>query len=642
MNSDVVPETRLLIEDASALEAAGDIAGALRKAREALTLCSSDANERERSAALSCLAYLLNHMGRFEDALQKAGEAVECAPSRSSEYVDALLSRGICLSDLGRLEETEHSLIEAMELARELGRKDALQRGLHVLSAGVYLPRGDFERARANDLESLEMAELLGLEDVMWLPLVTLGWVYWVQGKISDAEEILRRLQKAVQPWSLGQGYYFSLAGDLAQEGEQPEDAVGFYAHARSIADLLGDPGLGAELRVGLSRYHRRFGSAATALSWAVDALETARRAQSSPTLGWALIENARSLLELGRLEEADAYLDEAEDHARRMGARFDLTRVLLLRAALYQETDRDEAGKIWVEAVEELRLRGYDFLLERESTLILPLISAFSSRGTEEKRASGRMIGLLEKLPPPPLHLRCLGGFELLQQHRLLPAGSLERRRAGELLRLLLISRNRSLETDQALEALWPGKDPSRAAASLHQATSALRRALEADLPEKSPSRYLHIQQGRISLKLPPESTVDFEEFQRLFDEEKYRDALDLYRGDLVTTGDAGDDFIILRESLKQTAIQAAMKIAAEEFSEENHEKALEACLEALRLESWQEEAVLLGMKSLMAMHQRAGAIRLYQRLKSTLKEELGVDPEVEVREYYRSILSG
>lgn len=629
-----------MVRQAAELEKAGDMPGALALARRALE--ESADTPALRAAVSSCLAYIHNHLGKFEEALRWADNAVEDAIGDAPARAEALLIRGICLSDLGRLDETEASLRESMTLARESGARRTLQRCLHILSSGVYILKGEFDLALASDRESLAMAEELGLDDQLWFPLVTMAWVFWTRGERKEAEEMLIRLREAIRPWTLGEGYYFCLAGDLAQESSTPDEAPEWYAKARSIADLIGDPGLGAELRVGLSRYHRRFGSTATALSWAEDALQTALRAQSSPTLGWALIEKARNLMDLGKLREADSCLDEAEAHSRRTGARFDLTRSLFLHAALHLEAGRDDAGRIWVEAVEQLRTGGYGFLLERDRDVIHPLISAFSTGGSEENQASQRMLEMLGRLPPPAIHIRCLGGFEVIRQHHLLPAGSLERRRAGELLRLLLISRNRSLDTDQALEALWPGKDPSRAGASLHQATSALRRALEPDLPEKSPSRYLKTQQGRMSLQLPPGSTVDFEEFQRLFKEKKYRDALDLYRGDLMTTADSGEDFIILRESLKQTAMQAAMKIASEKFSQKDYGKALEACLEALRLESWQEDAVLLGMKSLMAMHQRAGAIRLYQRLESTLKEELGVEPEPELREYYRSILSG
>lgn len=641
MNKASTGAIRELIHQASALEKSGDMAQALALARRAFEEAAG--SDVLQASASSCCAYLQNHLGNFDEALDWAQRAVDLAVEDPATRAEALLTRGLCLSDLGRWKETDSSLQEAMALARESGSHHTLQRCLHVLSAGVYIPRGDFELALAADRESLEMAEELGLEDQFWFPLVTMGWVYFIQGKMKAAEEMLSRLKDAVQPWSLAEGYYFSLAGDLAQDGPTPARAPEFYARARSIADIIGDPGLSAELRVGLSRFHRRFGSLATALSWARDALNISDTAHSSPTVGWALLELARCLLELGRHEEARKILDRAEKHSRKMGAEFDLVRVLLLKATLHLACRESCAEKIWIEALDQLHEGAYDFLLERERSLVFPLIKAFSgSESSQGGAGSAKALRLLEALPPPPIQVHCLGNFEVYRNHHLISSKQLERRRSGELLRLLLISPRHSLETVEAAEALWPEKTPQRSLASLHQASSTLRRILEPELPDKFPSRYLRIQQGRMHLDLPPGSMVDFEEFSHAFDHGDLRRALELYEGDLLSSGETGERYILLRESLRQKAIRAAILIAHEEHQRGRHELALEACLKALRLESWQEQAVLLGMKSLMAMHQRAAAIRLYQGLEKILDEELGVAPGREVRDYYASILSG
>ena len=55
----------------------------------------------------------------------------------------------------------------------------------------------------------------------------------------------------------------------------------------------------------------------------------------------------------------------------------------------------------------------------------------------------------------------------------------------------------------------------------------SALRRALEPDLPDKFPSRYLKVHQGWISLRLSEDSWVDYKEFEELFEHGEYSQAL-------------------------------------------------------------------------------------------------------------------
>jgi len=65
------------------------------------------------------------------------------------------------------------------------------------------------------------------------------------------------------------------------------------------------------------------------------------------------------------------------------------------------------------------------------------------------------------------------------------------------------------------------------------HQATSALRHALEPDLPDKFPSRYLEVEGGQVTLHLPPGSwwTGSVRAKRR---EEKWEEALALYSSEL------------------------------------------------------------------------------------------------------------
>ena len=632
---------RKLISDAYALERDGDVGAAVRTAREAVDLSETSGLEADRSAALTCMAYLYDHLGRFDEALELCDRAVELSPERNELRVEALLTRGICLSDLGRTAATEESLLEALDIARELGLKKAIQRGLHLLSSCVYLLRGRFDLAIASDEESLRMAEELELDETRWLPLITLGWAFWTTGRRRRALEILEHLKASVQPFSLGQGFAFCLEGDLTQDGDSPEQALVPYRKARSIADVVGDPGLGAELRTGLSRFHRRYGSPATALQWARDALEIAERSRSSPTLGWALLECARCFRALDRFEEAETAFDRAIDHAENCGARFDLARTLLLYSAALLDHGPRRAADLWNRGVDVIREGGYWFLFERERDDVFSLIAHFLKADDPGAAEAARtVLDRIGRIEPPPLDVTMLGSFEVRRGRRLIPPKTLERRRSGDLLRLLLLRPRHRIETDRAMEILWPEKPPSAATANLHQATSALRRALEPDLPDRFPSRYLKVRHGRIELELPEGSTVDFEEFERRVERGEHRKALDLYTGDL-QTGYLDEEGTARGEHLRQRAIRAALEVASERLEADDPESALDAALRAVELEPWQEQAVLLGMRALTAMGNRAGAVRLYRRLAETLSDELGIEPCEEVRSFAESMLT-
>ena len=57
------------------------------------------------------------------------------------------------------------------------------------------------------------------------------------------------------------------------------------------------------------------------------------------------------------------------------------------------------------------------------------------------------------------------------------------------------------SAAREVVFEALCPDQSPQAAQTFLHHATSSLRRILEPDLPEKFPSRYLRVENERVTL---------------------------------------------------------------------------------------------------------------------------------------------
>ena len=65
-----------------------------------------------------------------------------------------------------------------------------------------------------------------------------------------------------------------------------------------------------------------------------------------------------------------------------------------------------------------------------------------------------------------------------------------------------------------------------------------------------------------------------------------------------------------------------------------------LEICRRILALEPWQEETVLLAMRASVALNDRAGALRLYRELERSLAEAFGIEPQAELRQFYRSLL--
>jgi len=631
-----------LIEESHTLERAGEISAALQRAREALERARAFGEGEDVAAALVCVAHVHFRQGHYDEARALAEEALAHAAPESRSRVDGLIILGLCAAETDDPAAAETFYHRAIDLSRQLGYHRALRSALHNLSAGVYVPRGQFELSLAADKESLRLAIELDMPEVAWFPLATMGWVYWVTGQRERAYAVAEELRRFTSPGSLAEGFYYCLCADLAQDGEDPDSALPLYASARSIAEAIGDPGLNVLLRLGLSRYQRTAGNASAAHAWANDALTIATRVGYHHLQGMALIERGRAAWELGDRATAETDFKTAIEVLTPLQANFDLARAYFLLAALFHQQGRPEAEAAWLEAVSRIISGGFAFLLERERALAFPLLADhLDSDNPDVVHISTRLLTQLADVPPPPLRIYALGRFEVWQGGRAIKDQAWRQRRAGELFRLLLVSPGRTVIRDQVIEALWPDKSPASAYSLFHRATSALRRVLEPDLPGKFPSRYLTVAGGQVTLNLPDGSWVDFEAFEEHVKNQEWEAALELYQGDLFPGDLYADWATAARERLKQSAIRAALGAAREAMEAGHPDKTLDACHRALAMEPWQEEAVLLGMQAYVALNDRAGAIRLYQKLERSLREDLGIAPQAAVQRYYRSLFS-
>jgi len=641
---ETAPSIAELIEESYALEGAGDLGAALQRAQQALADAHAAGDVALAVAARVCLALIQYHLGHYDQARVQAETALAHATHDAPEQAAALGILGNCAHEMGDLVLAEAFYRQAIDLARQLGNHRALQTCLHSLSACVYIPRGQFELALAADEESLRLALEGDMPEAVWFPLVTMGWVYWVTGRRERALAVVEEMRQYVQPGSLAEGYFFCLGADLAQEGDDPESAPPLYARARSIAEVVGDPGLNAELRVGLSRYHRRAGQAPAAHEWANDALKIANDAGSYDLRAWALMERGRAVWAMGDLASAEADLKAALEILVSLQANFDLARTHLFLAALLHGAlaGRQEAAETaWREAVSRIVQGGYAFLLEQERALAFPLLAdSMHSPDPKIAAASASLLEHLARVPPPSLHVHTLGRFRVRQGQRPIPAHAWRRRKAGELFRLLLVSPIHSLTREQVIEALWPGDSLAARQTPLHQATSALRQALEPDLPDRFPSRYVQVEGGRVTLRLPPGTSLDWMEFERQVQDGEWEAAIALYEGELFPGDRYADWAVIPREHLAHLYLQALQELARTHLTFGRSQEALDACRQILGIEPWHESAVLMGMQACLALEDRVAALRLYRDLDRALQQELGIAPQQSLQELYRSLL--
>jgi DNA-binding SARP family transcriptional activator len=633
-----------LIEQSQELEDGGDIAGAFARARRALRQASGAGGSKSAQAhAFVRLGKLQFRIGDYQEAVRLAKKTLEMATEDSPACAQAWLVLGNCAAETDSLAEAESHFQNVIDLSNKYGFPLLRYRALHCLSVGVYEPRGQFDLALAADREALSILEKIGEREEMWRPLFTMAYIDWLTGRLDKAYSMVNALCEVVRPESPGAAHCKCLQALLALEDAEQGDyevILSNFSRAQEAADALGDPGLRVFVRTGLSCFYRRVGDLAAAWDWANDALFIANRTGYQHFHGISLIERGRAAWENEDLSAAEADFRAARALLSRLDARFDLAKVNLILAALLFQTGNSEVEQVWLEAARGIVAGGYAFLAFREQRLVFQLLERFLDSGDlEVARASARLLSQVQAIPPDPLHVRTLGDFQVWKACQMVDKRALRQRRAGELFALLLQTPGRSLLFDQISECLWPARDPSQTRTLFHHACASLRKALEPDLPEKIASRYLVVDEGRVTLQWPAGSELDYETFEDLLRQEEWAAAVALYRGDYLPDFLYAEWTQASRQRLELLAQNAMLSLAQCLVDRGEFHAALEACNRLLSLEPWHEGATWLGMQASQALHDRVGAIRLYKNLEKALQSELGIPPSTELQELYKTL---
>jgi len=632
-----------LISQSQALGRAGHVGAAFRLAKQALDLAQEEGDPAALAEATSHLAYMYFRLGHYQTSQDLARNALQYAAAESVEQVDALLLLGLNAAETDDPDSAEGYYHQAIDLARQQDYDEALIRGLHNLVVGVYIPRGQFDLALAVDEDAYRLAMTRQMPERAWSTLAARGWVYWRRGEWPQAQEMAAALQPLAPSGSLARGFHDCLLADLAQEEGDAAQAMALYAAARAVAGVVGDPGLNVLVRLGLSRLHLRQQQAAVAWDWANEAWVLAQRVGYVHLQGVALVGRAKAAWLRSDHREAEQDLRQAIDLMEPLHLAYELARAWLLLAALLHEQSSAEATAVWEQAVGRITQENYFFLVERERALAFPLLAHYLHHVDPELRSqSHALLRHLASVPAPPLRIITLGRFAVWQGGRRIADSAWSKRRAGALFCLLLLSPRHSLTREQVITYLWPETGFAAAQPLLHQATSTLRRCLEPDLPRKFPSRYLSVEEGVVQLHLPPGAWIDFQAFTDLVTLGDYEQALILYEGELLPAHRYADWAIWERERLAQRYLQALLAVAEASLADGRAQQALELARKALAQEPWQEQAVHIGMEACILLHDRAGALRLYQTLARRLATDLGIEPEAELKELYYLVVEG
>ncbi|MEU6413104.1 BTAD domain-containing putative transcriptional regulator [Microbispora sp. NPDC046933] len=225
--------------------------------------------------------------------------------------------------------------------------------------------------------------------------------------------------------------------------------------------------------------------------------------------------------------------------------------------------------------------------------------------------------------------------------------------RKQRAVLALLLLNAPHVVPLDQLIDRLWRDEPPSSATGTLQAYISHLRRTLEPRRSPRSPARVLRTREPGYLLDIEPDQ-VDAERFGRAAEaahaalaagraEEAERilgPALALWRGEPLA--DLADEPFARSTvaRLSETRL-SALTVRAEAWLALG--RAAEVAVEAERLleqDPYREGLWALLMRALYRERRQAEALAAYQRCRTLLDDELGLDPSPELRRLEQAIL--
>lgn len=229
-------------------------------------------------------------------------------------------------------------------------------------------------------------------------------------------------------------------------------------------------------------------------------------------------------------------------------------------------------------------------------------------------------------------IRISVLGGFGVSLDGRPIPDEAWRRNRARALVKLLALAPSRRLHREQLMDALWPTLDTDAAAGNLRKAIHFARGALGAE--------HIRVYGEMVALEAS-RLLIDAQAFEAAVGAGHRAEALALYR-DLLPE----DRFEPWSEDPRERLRMRYHNLLFDEAVSLEHRGSLEAAAGVLdRLvagDPLHEEAHFALMRVLALAGARHLALARYGQLETRLREELGVEAGIAVRQLHDEIAAG
>jgi DNA-binding SARP family transcriptional activator len=226
-------------------------------------------------------------------------------------------------------------------------------------------------------------------------------------------------------------------------------------------------------------------------------------------------------------------------------------------------------------------------------------------------------------------MEFRILGPLEVVEGERVVDLPAAKHR---ALLAMLLLNANEIVSTERLIDALWEEQPPDGARKTLQVYISQLRKTLDQDRVQTRAPGYL----VRVDA-----DELDLARFQRLTEDGRFKEALQLWRGPPLAEF-ANERFaqgeIGRLEAVRLSCLERRIDVDLEEGRHAELVAELESLVQSHPLREPLRAQLMLA---LYRSGRQAEALDAYQRARRVLVDELGIEPGRTLRELERAILA-
>jgi len=584
--------------------------------------------------------------GRYREGAEECSRAAMLASQVDTPTV-AELERcwGICLGQLGRLQEGVEHLERALQLHLLSGGE--FNAALARTGLGAFLERmGRLEEALAHFEKAVQTFGRFRNPSETANALNSVGVIYYYRGEYQRAREALQEALQAAHDAGSGRWTAYILAGlgDIDRDFGNPGEALDHYQKALVLLDERREGFLSMYIRAAQAELYAALGEPLRAQDLARQARELAEAHHSSYEQGLAGI--AIGLAWLPRdAAQAVQELQRAADLLKENGAMRDMTRaVFLLAAALERAGAHVQALARLEEALALADKLGYRLALRALAGWAKPLLNRAAQSGMDvadilQEAAPPAPSAAAEAVAPAGAHairLLGLGGSRVeMDGEAVLTTWS----KARELIFFLATqNEGRGVLRDDIYQALWPGDSEHKSYGNLHTLVYRVRRQLASDCVQYEDNVYRFAPAGGY--------TCDVTEFQALIAKAQaaqdpdealacYERAVALYKGDFLEDI-AAEWTIPLQTALRDMFLMAIGRVANHYWQMGNYEMAVALAHRWLEEDRTDEAAHRLLMRCFAAQGNIGAVRRQFQLCERILTQELQVEPDEETRELY------